>query len=63
MELMSLKKLILIVILALTTVSCELFSPSYWNRVTESRRESGERCYRTRSGYYYCEDKYGNRYY
>ena len=37
----NMKKLFLIVILALTTVSYELFSPSYWNRVTESRRESG----------------------
>ena len=62
MEMINMKKLFLIVILALTTVSCELFSPSYWNRVTESRRESGERCYRTSSGYFYCEDKNGNRY-
>ena len=63
MELMDLKKLFLIVILALTTVSCELFSPSYWNRVTESRRESGERCYRRYDGTMYCKDRDGNRVY
>ena len=63
MELVDLKKLILIVILALTTVSCELFSPSYWNRVTESRRESGERCYRRYDGTTYCKDRDGNRVY
>ena len=56
------EKLILIVILALTTVSCELFSPSYWNRVTESRRESGERCYK-QYGNVYCKNRDGNRVY
>ena len=55
-EMINMKKLFLIAILALTTVSCELFSPSYWNRVTESRRNRGEECYRTSSGYFYCED-------
>ena len=59
----NLKKLFLLVILALTTVSCELFSPSYWNRVTESRRESGERCYKRSDGTVYCKDKDGNRVY
>ena len=54
------KKLFLIVILALTTVSCELFSPSYWNSVNERRRERGRKCYETRSGYVYCKDTYGN---
>ena len=57
------KKLILIAILALTTMSCELFSKSYWDRVTESRREAGERCYRRADGTAYCVDKYGNRVY
>ena len=60
MELINLKKLFLLVILALTTVSCELFSPSYWNSVTERSRERGTKCYETRSGYVYCKDKYGN---
>ena len=62
MELINLKKLFLLVILALTTVSCELLSPSYWNKVSESRKNRGEECYRTSSGYFYCEDRDGNRY-
>lgn len=61
-EMINMKKLILLVILALATVSCELFSPSYWNRVTESRRESGERCYK-QYGNVYCKDRDGNRVY
>ena len=56
MELVDLKKLFLIVILALTTVSCELFSPSYWNDVNRSRQERGRKCYKYPSGNVYCED-------
>ena len=60
MELVDLKKVILIVILALTIVSCELFSPSRWDRVRRENEERGRECYETRSGYVYCKDKYGN---
>jgi hypothetical protein len=56
------KKLIMLIILAMTVVSCELVSPDYWNRVSESRRESGERCYK-QYGNVYCEDRDGNRIY
>lgn len=54
------KKLLLILILAMSTVSCELFSKSYWDRVEKSRREEGRRCYERANGDYYCKDKYGN---
>ncbi|WP_369712613.1 hypothetical protein AB8B23_09945 [Leptotrichia sp. HSP-342] len=54
------KKLLLILILAMSTVSCELFSKSYWDRVEKSEREEGRRCFKDSSGYYYCKDKYGN---
>ncbi len=57
------KKLLLILILAMSTVSCELFSKSYWDRVEKSRREEGRTCYKRADGIYYCEDKYGNRVY
>ncbi len=56
------KKLIMLIILAVPVVSCELVSPDYWNRVSESRRESGERCYK-QYGNVYCEDRDGNRIY
>ena len=38
------KKLILILILALTTVSCELFSPSRWAEYEKYRAERGIEC-------------------
>ena len=56
MELMNMKKLILLAILTLTTVSCELFSPSYWNDVNRRREERGRECYRDRYDNFYCED-------
>ena len=56
------KKLFLIVILALTIVSCELFSPSRWAEYEKDRAERGVHCYR-QYGNIYCEDKYGNRVY
>ena len=62
MELMSLKKLILITILGMAVISCSLFSPSRWAEYEKDRAGSGRRCYEKRSGYIYCEDKYGNRY-
>ena len=62
MELMDLKKLFLIVILALTIVSCELFSPSRWAEYEKDRAGSGRRCYRNSYGNIFCEDGNGNRY-
>ena len=59
----NMKKLFLIAILALTTVSCELFSPSRWAEYEKDRAENGRRCYRNSYGNIFCEDKYGNRYY
>ena len=57
------KKILLLIILAMSVVGCELLSPSYWDDVTQSRKEKGERCYRLASGTAYCVDKYGNRTY
>ena len=59
----NMKKLFLIVILALTTVSCGLLDPKLWDEARERREERGERCYRKYNGNVYCEDKYGNRVY
>ena len=57
------KKILLLVILAMSVVGCELLSPSYWDRVNQRNREEGRTCYKDSSGYYYCEDRYGNRVY
>ena len=56
------KKILLMIILVMSIVGCELLSPSYWNRVEQSRREEGRRCYKRANGDYYCKDKYGNIY-
>ena len=58
----NMKKLILLVILALTTVSCELFSPSRWAEYEKDRAERGRTCYRRYDGTVYCKDRDGNRY-
>ena len=50
------KKLIMIMILAMTLVSCELLNPEGWRQASEYRKEKGRKCYETSSGYVYCED-------
>ena len=56
------KKIFLIVILVIITVSCELFSPKEWGEYNERREERGVECYR-QYGNVHCEDKDGNRIY
>ena len=56
------KKLLIMVILAITVAGCEMLSPELWNRSEKRRKESGKRCYESSNGTFYCEDKYGNRY-
>lgn len=56
------KKIIMLVILAMTIFSCELLSPKRWAEYEQDRAGSGRRCYEKRSGYIYCEDENGNRY-
>ena len=52
----------MLVILAMTVVGCELFSPSYWNEVDRRRAERGVECYERYDGTVYCKDRNGNRY-
>jgi len=63
MEMINMKKLFLLAILALTIVSCELFSPSRWERVKREDQERGVKCYKYSSGYVHCEDRDGNKVY
>ena len=56
------KKLFLIVILALTIVSCELFDSNSWDRARQKAADRGRRCYRNSYGNIFCEDADGNRY-
>ena len=57
------KKIIILVILAMTAFSCSLFDVDEWNEARERRAERGVRCYEYSSGYIHCEDKYGNKVY
>ena len=62
-EMINLRKLILIVILSITTVSCSLLDNEAYQEMKRDRAESGRTCYERYDGHVYCEDKYGNRYY
>ena len=55
------KKLLIMVILAMTVAGCELFNANRWNRVNREAKEKNRTCYRRNDGYFYCKDKYGNR--
>ncbi|WP_314395674.1 hypothetical protein [Leptotrichia shahii] len=63
MELMSLKKLILITVLGMVVASCSLLDNEAYQEMKRDRAESGRTCYERYDGHIYCEDKYGNRYY
>ena len=62
MELISLKKVILITILGIAVVSCSLLDNEAYQEMKRERAENGYHCYR-QYGNVHCEDKYGNRYY
>ncbi len=49
-------KILILILVGVSVASCELFSPNYWNRVDQRMAEKGTKCYRTSSGYFYCED-------
>ena len=55
------KKILLLVILAMSVVGCELLDPKEWKKTNESWKERGIKCYRNENGYFYCKDRYGNR--
>ena len=56
------KKIIMLMILAMTVFSCSLFDVDEWNEARERRAERGVECYERYDGTVYCKDKYGNRY-
>ena len=56
------KKLILLVIFAITTVSCSLLDNEAYQEMKRERAERGVKCYRYSGGYVHCEDRDGNSY-
>ena len=55
------KKIIMLVILAMTTFSCSLLDNEAYQEMKRDRAERGVKCYKYPSGNVYCEDRYGNR--
>ena len=55
------KKIIMLVILAMTTFSCSIIDE--YNEAKREAAERGVKCYKYSSGYVQCEDRYGNREY
>ena len=62
MEMINMKKLILLVIFAITTVSCSLLDNEAYQEMKRDRAERGVKCYKYSSGYIHCEDRDGNSY-
>ena len=56
------KKIIMLVILAMTTFSCSLLDNEAYQEMKRDRAERGVKCYE-QYGNIYCEDRYGNREY
>ncbi|WP_314391477.1 hypothetical protein [Leptotrichia shahii] len=56
------KKIIMLVILAMTVVGCELFDSERWARINREDAERGVECYKRYDGTVYCKDRNGNRY-
>ena len=54
------KKIIMLVILAMTTFSCSIIDE--YNEAKREAAERGVKCYKYSSGYIHCEDKDGNNY-
>ena len=54
------KKLVIILVLMITTLGCSLIFGEEWDEYKEDRKERGVSCYRDYNGSFYCEDKYGN---
>ena len=55
------KKVLVILLLMMTTIGGELFDSNFWDGVEQRREERGRKCYEDYKGNIYCEDKDGNR--
>ena len=52
----NMKKILVIMILLLTSISCELFDSNYWDEVDRGMEERGHVCERNEKGYWSCYD-------
>ena len=56
------KKIIMLVILAMTTFSCSLLDNEAYQEMKRDRAGRGVSCYRRYDDTVYCKDRDGNRY-
>ena len=49
-------KILILILVGLSVTSCELFSPSRWDRIRREDEERGRKCYRDQYGNFYCKD-------
>ena len=54
------KKILLMVILAMSVVGCSARDIALWKEAKQERIERGVKCYKRANGDYYCKDRYGN---
>ena len=54
------KKLIILLILLTTVISCELFDAKTWEEADKRAKERGHRCYENYYGNVICEDRYSD---
>ena len=52
------KKILILVMLLTTVMSCELFDAAKWEEHNESRKRRGRVCEEDEKGYYHCYDRY-----
>ena len=50
------KKILILIILLTTVISCELFDSNYWDEVDKGMKERGHVCERDEKGYWSCYD-------
>ena len=59
----SMKKIIMLAILAMTVFSCSLLDNEAYQEMKRDRAERGVKCYERYDGHVRCEDRDGNRVY
>ena len=49
-------KILILILVGVSVASCELFSPSRWDRINREDQERGRTCYRDQYDNFYCKD-------
>ena len=49
-------KILILILVGVSVASCELFSPSRWDRINREDQERGRTCYERYDGHVRCEN-------